>query len=127
VRLEHADGSVVPLAFVEVQHGLWDPQRKRLTLVFHSGRIKRGVAPGERLGPPLRAGETYRLVVNAAMRDPSGLSLGRDFEWRVHASAADRESPRADGLRVRPPGPEAAPLVVKLPEPLDEALLHRLI
>jgi len=127
VRLEQEDGRVVPLAFVEVQHGLWDPRRVRLTLLFHPGRIKRGVAPGERLGPPLRAGGTYRLVVDAAMRDASGLSLGRNFEWRIHATAADRESPRAAGLRVTAPGDGAAPLVVELPEPLDEALLHRLI
>jgi len=127
VRLEQEDGRVVPLAFVEVQHGLWDPRRVRLTLLFHPGRIKRGVAPGERLGPPLRAGGTYRLVVDAAMRDASGRPLGRNFEWRIHATAADRESPRAAGLRVTAPGDGAAPLVVELPEPLDEALLHRLI
>jgi hypothetical protein len=96
-------------------------------LLFHPGRIKRGVAPGEWLGTPLRAGGTYRLVVDAAMRDTSGLSLGRNFEWRIRATAADRESPRADGLRVTAPGDGAAPLVVELPEPLDEALLHRLI
>jgi hypothetical protein len=127
VRLELEDGQIVPLAFVEVQHGLWDPRRTRLTLLFHPGRIKRGVAPGETLGPPLRSGETYRLVVDAAMRDASGLALGRGFERRIHASAADRESPHVDGVRVRPPEAGAAPLVVELPEPLDEALLHRLI
>jgi len=127
VRLERPDGSVVPLAFVEVQHGLWDGRRTRLTLLFHPGRIKRGVAPGERLGPPLRAGETYRLVVDKAVRDASGRPLGRDFEWRIRVTAADRESPRAEGLRVSAPGDVGAPLVVELPEPLDEALLHRLV
>jgi hypothetical protein len=92
VRLEQQDGRLVPLAFVEVQHGLWDPRRMRLTLLFHPGRIKRGVAPGEKLGPPLLAGEGYRLVVDAAMCDASGRPLGRDFEWRIQAVAADRES-----------------------------------
>jgi hypothetical protein len=85
------------------------------------------VAPGERLGPPLRAGGTYRLVVDAAMRDASGLALGRDFERQIHATAADRESPRTEGLRVTPPRAASAALLVELPEPLDEALLHRLI
>jgi hypothetical protein len=126
VRLEQ-DGRVVPLAFVEVQQGLWDPRRRRLTLLFHPGRIKRGVAPRERLGPPLRDGGTYRLVVDAAMRDASGRPLGRDFEWRIRATAADRESPRAEGLRVTAPRAGDAPLVVELPEPFDEALLRRLI
>jgi hypothetical protein len=127
VRLEQADGAVVPLAFVEVQHGLWDSRRTRLTLLFHPGRIKRGVAAGETLGPPLRTGKIYRLVVDGAMRDAAGLALGRDFEWRIRATAADRESPRVEALRVRPPEAGNAPLVVELPEPLDEALLHRLI
>jgi hypothetical protein len=127
VRLEQEDGRVVPLAFVEVRNGLWDPRRMRLTLLFHPGRIKRGVAPGERLGPPLHAGETYRLRVDAAMRDASGLSLGHDFEWRIRVIAADRESPRAEGLRLTAPRAGDAPLVVELPEPLDEALLRRLI
>jgi hypothetical protein len=127
VRLEQQDGRVVPLAFVEIQHGLWDPRRTRLTLLFHPGRIKRGVAPGERLGPPLRAGESYRLVVDAAMRDAAGRPLGRDFGWPIHAGVADRESPRAEGLRVHAPEAGDAPLVVELPEPLDEPLLRRLI
>ena len=127
VRLEQEDGRVVPLAFVEVQHGLWDPRRTRLTLLFHPGRIKRGVAPGERLGPPLRAGESYRLVVDPAMRDASGRPLGSDLEWRIRGTVADRESPRAEGLRVHVPGAGDTPLVVELPEPLDEGLLRRLI
>jgi hypothetical protein len=127
VRLEDEGGRVVPLAFVEVQHGLWDPGRTRLTVLFHPGRIKRGVLPGERLGPPLRAGGTYRLVVDAAMRDLAGLSLGREFERRIRAVAADRDPPRAEALRVHAPMEPGGTLVVELPEPLDEALLHRWI
>jgi hypothetical protein len=127
VRLEDARGRVVPLAFVEVPHGLWDPQRTRLTLLLHPGRIKRGVAPGEVLGPPLRQGESYRLVVDAGMRDGSGLALGQPFERRIRVTVPDREPPRFEAIRVMAPGAASAPLVVELPEPLDEALLHRLM
>jgi hypothetical protein len=127
VRLEHDDGRVVPLAFVEIPHGLWDPGRTRLTVLLHPGRIKRGVAPGERLGPTLQAGARYRLVVDGRLRDVTGRALGRDFAWPFQVTAADRESPRADGLRVREPDGGRAPLVVELPEPLDEALLRRWI
>ena len=127
IRLLEEGGAEVPLAFVEVEHGLWDPRRMRLTLLFHPGRIKRGVAPGERLGSPLRGGHRYRLVVDGAFQDEAGTLLGTAFERSFQATPADRESPKADGLRVHLPLGSDAPLMVQLPEPLDEALLHRLL
>ncbi len=125
VRLLDADGQPIALAFVEVEGGLWDPGRTRLTLLFHPGRVKRGVAPGERMGPPLRAGREYRLVVDAEMADASGVRLGTAFEHHFRAVEADREPPRAEGVRVEPPASRAAPVSVRLPEPLDQALLAR--
>jgi hypothetical protein len=127
VRLLDAEGREVPIAFVDVEGGLWDPARTRLTLLFHPGRVKRGVAPGERLGPPLRAGREYRLVVDAGMADAQGTALGRTFETPIRAVAADRERPRADGLAVEPPAVPEASVAVRLPEPLDQALLQRWI
>jgi len=125
VRLVDQDGSEVQLAFVDVEGGLWDPGRTRLTLIFHPGRVKRGVAPGERMGPPLRAGHEYRLVVDAEMADAAGVALGRPFEHRFRAVEADREPPRVEGLAIEPPAEPRAPLSVHLPEPLDHALLAR--
>ncbi len=127
VRLRDEEGGAVPLAFVEIEHGLWDPQQTRLTLLFHPGRVKRGIAPGERLGPPMRAGRRYRLVIDGDMTDASGRPLGAPFEKAFLAVAADRASPRAEDVGVQAPRDPAAPLVVDLPEPLDEALLHRLV
>jgi hypothetical protein len=127
VRLLDAAGRAVPLAFVEIPHGLWDGERTRLTLLFHPGRLKRGVAPGERMGAPLRAGGSYRLQVDAALRDAAGRPLERAALHAFRAIAADRASPRADGVVLHPPLTAAAPLVVDLPEPLDAALLQRLL
>jgi hypothetical protein len=120
-------GAEVALAFVEIEHGLWDPRQTRLTVLLHPGRIKRGVAPGARLGPPLRAGLSYRLVVDAAMPDQTGRPLGTTFERRFRVVQADREMPSRQGLRVEPPSAPEAALTLRLPEPLDEALLRRLI
>ncbi|HET9316963.1 MAG TPA: hypothetical protein VFQ51_15325 [Vicinamibacteria bacterium] len=127
VHLVEADGREIDLAFVDVEGGLWDPARTRLTLIFHPGRVKRGVAPGERMGPPLRAGREYRLVVDAEMADAQGMPLGRPFAHRFRAVDADREPPRAEGLVVEPPAGRHAPVSVRLPEPLDHALLARWI
>jgi hypothetical protein len=119
-------GREVPLAFVEIDEGLWDPERTRLTLLFHPGRVKRGVAPGERLGPPLVDGRAYRLRVDGTMADAQGVPMGAPFEHAFRAGPADRESPRADGVTVLPPAPDGS-LTVRLPEPLDRALLQRLV
>jgi len=127
VQLEDDAGVAVPLAFVEIEHGLWDPRQTRLTVLLHPGRIKRGVAPGERLGPPLRAGRLYRLVVDASMPDAAGRALGRSFEKRFRVVDADRESPRTAALRLQLPSQPHEPLILHLPEPLDEALLRRLV
>ena len=127
VRLEDDDGARVPLAFVEIEHGLWDPRRTRLTVLLHPGRIKRGVAPGEELGPPLRAGRSYRLVVDASMPDAAGRPMGRGFEKRFTVVAPDRAAPSRAGLKLVIPGCDEDSLVVRFPEPLDEALLRRLV
>jgi hypothetical protein len=127
VRLLDEDGREVPLAFVEVANGLWDPGQTRLTLLFHPGRVKRGVAPGERLGPVLREGRRYRLVVDAAMADAAGTALGTPYEHAFSVVAADRASPRASELRLREPATADGPLAVELPEPLDHGLLQRWI
>jgi hypothetical protein len=124
--LDERDGEV-PLAFVEIEHGLWDPGQTRLTLLFHPGRVKRGIAPGERLGTPLRAGRRYRLMVDGEMRDASGRPLAAPFERTFAVAAADRTSPSAQHIDVSAPRDPTAPLVIDLPEPLDAALLHRLV
>jgi hypothetical protein len=126
VRLLDEAGREVPLAFVEIDEGLWDPERTRLTLLFHPGRVKRGVAPGERLGPPLVEGRAYRLVVDASTADAEGVPMGAPFEHAFRAGPADREPPRADGVAVLPPAADGS-LTVRLPEPLDRALLQRLV
>jgi hypothetical protein len=77
------------------------------------------------MGPPLRAGREYRLVVDGAMADASGVPLGTAFEHRFRAVEADREPPRAEDVTVEPPASRAAPVSVRLPEPLDHALLAR--
>jgi hypothetical protein len=127
VRLLDESGSAIDLAFVEIPNGLWDPGDARLTLLFHPGRVKRGVAPGESLGPVLRAGHEYRLVIDGAMADAAGRPLGALFEHRLVVGPADRACPLVDGLRVHPPEDAQGALVLELPEALDEALLQRLV
>jgi len=104
-----------------------DPSRRRLTLIFHPGRIKRGVGPNREMGPPLRAGETFRLVVDRQLRDFGGEPLQASFEKELRVVAADRSSPDPHSWRVTLPEDAAGSLVLELGEPLDQALLERMI
>jgi hypothetical protein len=125
VQLVDDETGPVPLAFVEVPDGLWDPAQTRLTLFFHPGRVKRGVAPGEALGPPLRAGRSYRLVVEGGLRDAAGVPLGATFEHAFRVAEPDRTPPRAGALRLTPPRSSREAVVVAFDEPLDHALVQR--
>jgi hypothetical protein len=129
VRLvDNATGETVEQAFVETQPELWDPGRRRLTLFFHPGRVKRGLQMNERLGPPLEAGRSYTIVVDAAMLDANGQPLAEVFHKSIVASAADRQGP--DPKRWRIAAPDAttrAPLQVTIDEPVDRALLGRFL
>ena len=123
VRLVDEDGRRVDGAFLALQEELWDPTRRRLTLLFDPGRIKRGLRGHEELGPPLQAGHQYRLEIDGAWRDGRGRPLGASFSHELVAGPEDREAPDPSTWRLDPPGGDAAPLIVRLREPLDRALL----
>lgn len=126
VQLLDARGEPVPLAFVEVPGGLWDPERTRLTLFIHPGRIKRGVGPHQVLGPVLVEGERYRLHVAAAARDAAGLPLVESFEVPLVVGPEDHASPDPFSWRLELPRMPEDALTVVLNEPADRALLARL-
>lgn len=125
--VDEGTGSEIPLAFVDVPSGLWDPGDRRLTLFIHPGRVKRGVAPGEEMGPVLIAGRRYRLVIDAGLRDSAGNPLASSHEKSFTAVADDRESPDPSLWSLSPPGPAGGPVILEMPAPLDHGLMQRLI
>src|SRR5690606_15877630 len=58
---------------------LWDPARRRLTVLLDPARIKRGLAPHREAGYPLREGEPVDLVVDAELLDAGGRPLREGF------------------------------------------------
>lgn len=122
-----ATGEPIDDAFVEVPDGLWSPDRRRLTLFVHPGRVKRGVGPNRTLGPVLREGGRYRLRVDGALEDALGRPLAAAVELDLLAGPADRASPDPGAWRVRLPESAAGPLEVVFDEPLDAALASRLL
>ena len=124
IHLLEADGSEVELPFVEFRAELWNPEGTRLTVLIDPGRIKREVQPLEEVGPVLRAGREYTLLVERDWRDAEGTSLASAYRKRFRARTADRQSPTPTSWRVTvPPGGSRQPLRVTFAEPLDSALL----
>jgi hypothetical protein len=107
---------------------LWDPDHTRLTILFDPGRIKRDLKPHEEMGLPLRTGKRYRLVIDSTWRDAAGRPLVRSFTKQFRVGPQDRALIRTSSWRVTPPRAGTTDsLVVSLPEPLDRALLARLV
>ena len=128
VRLLDSEGEVVPDAILEVLEELWDPDRRRLTLLFDPGRIKRDLEPNLTLGLPLREDESYVLEIDARWRDGLGRPLGAGFTKAFSVGSADRATP--DPTRWTITAPEASslrPVEVLFPESMDRALLDHMI
>jgi hypothetical protein len=128
IFLEDASGRRIEDALVETVPELWDPDNRRATVLCHPGRIKRGVGLHETMGPALVPGESYRLVVDRSMRTANGLPLRVPASKKFRVIAADRRSSDPGAWRLIPPAAGTGePLRIELDEPLDHALLARLL
>jgi len=128
VRLLDQEGQPVQAAFLEMEDGLWDPAGQRLTLFLHPGRIKRGLALHENMGPPLRPGFRYRLVIAAESEDEDGMPLIAAFSKEFNVTGEDRTLPDVHQWIVTTPHAGVRePLIVRADKPMDAALFARLV
>jgi hypothetical protein len=128
IHLLDARGTQVELPFLEIDQELWDPEGRRFTVLFDPGRIKRGVLPLEETGPAMEAGGRYTLVVDAAWKDANGLPLVQPYRKKFRVGVPDRTPADPKQWTIHPPAAGSAdPLVVRFPEPMDYALLFRLL
>ena len=130
VLLLDQNGKRIEDAFLVVagERELWNPERTRLTLFFDPGRIKRDLRPHEEAGLPLHEGQSFSIAIDSAWRDARGNPLGAPHEKRFYVGPADRTVPRTrDWTITAPPAATDSPLVVRFAEPLDHALLLRLL
>jgi hypothetical protein len=128
IHLMDESGREVQGAFLVLGQELWDPERRRLTLLFDPGRVKRGVRTNVESGAPLVAGRRYRLVIDDSWVDGNGAPLASGFEHAFEVGDADRQSPDPDRWRLTTlsAGTRTA-LRVSFGEPLDHALAARML
>lgn len=107
---------------------LWDPDKRRLSVLFDPGRSRRSPRPREELGLPLREGMRYRLVIDSAWPDAAGRPLREKHAKAFRAQGMERGLVRtADWTLSTPKAGTRDSLIVVFPKPLDFALLNRLL
>ncbi|MBK9168222.1 MAG: hypothetical protein IPM24_12250 [Bryobacterales bacterium] len=128
LHLLDGQGQRIEAPFLELAEELWDPDGRRLTVLFDPGRIKRGLVPHEAAGTPLRAGGRYTIAVDAAWRDAEGVALRQRYTKEIRVVEADRTPPDPKTWQIEAPaeGTRDA-LLVTFPEPMDRGLLERVI
>jgi hypothetical protein len=128
IHLLDCTGGEVDAPFLELGEELWDPRATRFTLFFDPGRIKRGLKPREEVGPSIESGKRYTLVIGRDWPDAAGESLKETFRKTFDVGPPDERQPDVKSWRVTPPRAESTePLVLSFPEPLDHAMLERVI
>jgi hypothetical protein len=126
--IDEATGKKVDAPFLELGEELWSPDGIRFTLLFDPGRVKRGLKPREEMGPVLQAGKAYSLVIDRRWLDATGNPLTAAFRKSFRVGPPDETSPDPKNWSIdAPPAGTRGSLVVRFPEPLDWALLDRLI
>lgn len=128
ISLIGPDGEPAPDALYRAPIELWDGSMRYLTILLDPGRLKRGVGPNRKLGPPLKSGRIYTLTVGSGMTDLTGNQLAKTVYKRFYITDAVREHIAVEQWKIVPPEPSShRPLVLTFPRPLDWAMLSQSI
>jgi hypothetical protein len=128
IHLFDAAESTVEDVFLELPEELWDPEARRLTILFDPGRIKTGLVPNMEMGTALEAGKSFTLVIDREWRDAENKRLKERFTKSFRVGPADKRPLHTAEWRVTAPRASTLdPLTVDFPEALDHALLERQI
>ena len=103
ITLLTENGTPVEKAFLIIDQELWDAERKRFTLLFDPGRVKRGIKSNLDLGTPLHAGKKYTLVIDSAWRDAHGNFLTSSHKKTFTVTQSERTKLSIDNWKIATP------------------------
>lgn len=113
----------VEMAWREIQ--LWSPDRKRLTLLVHPGRVKRDITFSKDMGPVLLAGHRYELRLDPELLDATGQPLAQAHRYTFEVDESDDEGPDPGAWAVEAPAPNSTDAVtLRFDEAMDAELLR---
>ena len=92
VRSVAEDGTEVDSPFLILETELWDADQRLATLMLDPGRDKQGVGPNMAGGAPLRAGQSYRLIVSEDMQSAAGVPLDAPVPLAIQVGPAERRA-----------------------------------
>lgn len=128
IRIENEEGQIVTEPFVEIEEGLWNENRTRLTLLFHPGRIKRGVGPNMTQGEIFQIGEKYILKVSKNWNAGSGNELKQSYSRSFQIMDPIRKTINIEDWKLDSPDAGSdKELVIRTNHLLDKALAERMI
>ena len=113
--------------FVIVPEGLWNIDRRRLTLLFHPGRIKRGVGPNMTEGDILSVGQSYQFKINDKWKGSNGQNLEQEFTTTFSVKNPIQEKIRYEEWELKGQQNHVGQLHIKTKHPLDQALAKRML
>jgi hypothetical protein len=123
-----SDGKPAPDVLYRAPVELWDRSMRRLTVLLDPGRLKRGVGPNRELGPPLKAGLEYTLVINSGLLDWTGRPLRESVSKSFRVIEPVREHVALEQWKLQSPMKMTRqPLTLLFPRPLDWAMLSHYI
>lgn len=126
VRLTDDQGNPISGALLPGEHELWDPARRRLTVLLDPARIKRGLVAHREVGYPLRTGQPFWLVVDSEFRDARGLQLRAGAKRRYQVGEDERRHVDPGTWVLTPPKAGTfEPVRASFGRPLDHGLLTR--
>jgi hypothetical protein len=103
IKILGPDGRPAPDVLYRPPVELWDRAMRRLTLLLDPGRLKRRVGPNVQLGPPLKEGHRYALVVGDGMLDATGRTLRKTYAKEFVAGPPVRTRVEPAQWRITPP------------------------
>lgn len=103
ISLLGPSGEPAPDVLYRAPVELWDMSVQCLTILLDPGRLKRGVGPNRELGPPLKFGQLYTLVVGEGMTDLFGRQLPGTVYKRFRVTDAVREPIAVEQWKFVPP------------------------
>ena len=111
IVLRGADGAPIDSALLDL--ALAGKDERSLVVLMHPGRVKQGLGAQQALGRALHEGDQVSITVD----DPR-LAQPLRHAWRVGPAIYERIDPAGWSLQA-PPAGGRAPLVLKLPAPLN--------